>query len=106
MMMEDNMPSKWTCQFCKKIYSNNYPYKEHLKRCLIHVEERQDKHEMLSTLMETLKEELTKEFKNDFKIEINKMLIELTDGMKQNNNQLNNVYNNTHKNKMNMLNLI
>ena len=67
--MNENMPSKWICQFCKKLYSHNYPYNEHLKRCIIHVQEREDKNDITNTLMEALKIEL----KND----INNMLIEL-----------------------------
>ena len=76
--MDENIPSKWTCQFCKKEYSHNYPYKAHLKRCLIHNEEREDKNDILNALMESMKIELT----NNLKTEINNMLIELKNDMK------------------------
>ena len=67
--MNENMPSKWICSFCKKSYSHNYPYKEHLKRCIICVQEQEYKNDKINLLMDALKIEL----KND----INNMLIEL-----------------------------
>ena len=71
--------NKWRCPKCLKYYSKNYPYKSHLKRCLVHTEEQNDRCDMLGELIDNLKNELT----NEFKTELTNMLIELTQDMKQ-----------------------
>ena len=71
--------NKWQCPKCLKYYSKNYPYKSHLKRCLVHTEEQNDRCDMLGDLIDNLKNELTNEFKTEFK----NMLIELKQDMKQ-----------------------
>ena len=73
-----NIENKWICGFCKKHYSKNYPYKSHLKRCLVHTEEQHDRYDMIGDLIGNLKTELTAEFKT----ELNNMLIELKQEIK------------------------
>ena len=71
--------NKWQCPKCLKYYSKNYPYKSHLKRCLVHTEEQHDRYDMLGDLIGSLKDELT----NEFRTELTNMLIELKQEMKQ-----------------------
>ena len=75
---DNNIDNKWECKFCKKYYSKNYPYKSHLKRCLVHQEDMDNKYDMLGDLMTDLKNEL----KHDFKNELFKMINEIKDEVK------------------------
>ena len=94
-----NIENKWICGFCKKHYSKNYPYKSHLKRCLVHTEEQHDRYDMIGDLIGNLKIELTAEFKT----ELNNMLIEFKQEIKPH------IYshsNQQHQNKPNMINMM
>ena len=71
--------------FVKKYYSKNYPYKSHLKRCLVHSEEQENKFDMLGDLMTDLKNEL----KHDFKNELFKMINEIKDEVKNDVKKIN-----------------
>ena len=51
--------NRWECQFCKKKYSNNYPFKKHLDKCLVHKAKLDHEHAILTDLKEELKEEFT-----------------------------------------------
>ena len=77
---DNNIDNKWQCGFCKKYFSKNYPYKSHLKRCLVHQEDMDNKYDMLGDFMTDLKNEL----KNDFRNELFKMINELKNEVKNN----------------------
>ena len=97
--INENIENKWTCGFCKKCYSKKNPYKSHLKRCLIHTEEKHDRYDMIGDLIGNLKIELTAEFKT----ELNNMLIELKQEIKPH------IYshsNQQHQNKPNLINMM
>ena len=97
--INENIENKWTCGFCKKCYSKKYPYKSHLKRCLIHTEEKHDRYDMIGDLIGNLKIELTAEFKT----ELNNMLIELKQEIKP---YINSHSHQQHQNKPHIMNMI
>lgn len=51
--------NRWECHFCKKKYSNNYPFKKHLEKCLVHRAKLDHENVILTELKEELKEEFT-----------------------------------------------
>ena len=82
---ENNINNKWQCLKCLKYYSKNYPYKSHLKRCLVYQEEQENKFDMLGDFMTDLKNEL----KHDFKNELFKMINEIKDEVKNDVKKIN-----------------
>ena len=82
---DNNIDNKWRCPKCLKYYSKNYPYKSHLKRCLVHQEDMDNKYDMLGDLMTDLKNEL----KHDFKNELFKMINEIKDEVKNDVKKIN-----------------
>jgi hypothetical protein len=69
--MDDN---RWTCSFCHKNYSLKYPYKKHLKKCLVH----SSKVEKELDIMVQLKNELKEEFIKMFQITLNEIKLNQT----------------------------
>ena len=51
--------NRWQCHFCKKKYSNNYPFKKHLDKCLVHKARLENENAILTELKVELKEEFT-----------------------------------------------
>ena len=73
----DVKDNKWCCPQCGKYYSKNYPYKSHLKRCLIHNEKINAHSEFLGEMLSELKDDLKDEFKRNFVDMINDLKNEL-----------------------------
>ena len=84
----DHNNDKWTCPHCKKDYSNNYTYKNHLKRCLVHNNNMKDN----NNIMLELKHELINEFRQEFMNMLDQIKDDIKSGVKSNVNLSTNKY--------------
>ena len=75
---DNNIDNKWQCPKCLKYYSKNYPYKSHLKRCLVHQDHLDTKYSLMGDMVSELKEELMTDFRN----ELFKMINEIRNDIK------------------------
>ena len=76
----EHINDKWCCPHCKKEYSNNYTYKNHLKRCLVHKSNMKE----TNNIMLELKYELLKEFRQEFITMLDEIKHEIRDDVKSN----------------------
>lgn len=77
-----NNNKRWECQFCKNSYSLAYPYKSHLKRCLVHSKDNDIKNKCLGNLVNELKVELHKEFHEQLLIMLEDMRHDIVENYK------------------------